>query len=83
VNCFSASLIYNWCFLAMPHRRLAHADEARQWLAKPVQGIEQAEKKATDPARGKPMPWNCRLTLPLLRREAEELLGSRAAEAQK
>jgi Tfp pilus assembly protein PilF len=28
----------NWLVLAMSHQRLAHAEEARQWFTKAVQG---------------------------------------------
>jgi serine/threonine protein kinase/tetratricopeptide (TPR) repeat protein len=70
-------LIYNRLFLAMAHHCLGHADEARQSLDKAVQWMEQAsQEKAKDAASKIPMPWNRRLTLELLRREAETLIRS-------
>jgi len=52
---------YDWCFLAMAHHRLGHADDARRWLAE----IARA-------ARGSP-PADEELTR--FRAEAESLLG--------
>ena len=60
--------------LAMTHHRLGHADEARQWLDKAVQKIEQAQQEGQATSGGAALAWNRRLTLQLLRREAEELL---------
>ena len=60
-----------WLFLALAHERLGHPDEARQWLAKAVREIDQPS-----PERAKiNQVWNRRLTLGLLRREAEALVG--------
>ena len=58
---------YTWFFLAMAHQRLGHAKEARAWLEKTQKQMEQ--KSSAD------VPWNRRLTLQLLNREAEALLG--------
>jgi tetratricopeptide (TPR) repeat protein len=63
---------YAWFFLAMAHQRLGHAEEARQWLQKAQKQIEQ--KSSID------LPWNRRLTLQLLRRETETLLGTNDAK---
>jgi hypothetical protein len=52
---------------------LGHAEEARQWLGKGIKGMEQ---EAGDSG----LPWNRRLTLQLLCREAEALLRQPAAE---
>jgi serine/threonine protein kinase/WD40 repeat protein/tetratricopeptide (TPR) repeat protein len=66
-------IVCNWCFLAMTHHRLGHTAEAASWLAKAVLAIDQpSSETADDPAT---RIWNRRLTLQLLRREAEELLG--------
>ena len=51
-------------------QRLGHTTEAASCLKKAVQAIDEP-KTAQDPAT---IPWNRRLTLQLLRREAEELL---------
>jgi hypothetical protein len=67
-----SSIVYNWLFQAMTEHRLGHAEEAKQWLAKAIKDIEQLPQDR--PQVGAAMPWNRRLTLQLLRREAEELL---------
>jgi tetratricopeptide (TPR) repeat protein len=72
---FRQPIAYNWFFLAMAHHRLGHSDEAQKWLDKAVQWTDQAgQEKEKDPAIKVPMPWNRRLTLQLLRREAETLI---------
>ena len=60
---------YAWFLLAMAHHRLGHADEARAYLERAVKRTEE-ELGAKPPAS-----WNRRLTLRLLRREAEALLA--------
>jgi hypothetical protein len=61
----------------MAHHRLGHAVEAREWLNKAVQWMDQAgQEKGKDAGVKVPMPWNRRLTLQLLRREAETLIHS-------
>jgi tetratricopeptide (TPR) repeat protein len=71
-----SSPAYTWFFLAMAHHRLGHAEQAREWLD---QAAKWAEKTGKDSVRSgpgrKPLPWNRRLTLELLRREAESLIG--------
>ena len=63
---------YTWLFLAMAHHRLGHAEESRQWLDK---GVTWTDKALREHEQGvKPLPWNRRLTLKLLRQEAETLL---------
>jgi len=61
-----SSPAYAWFFLAMAHHRLGHATEAHAWLEK---AIAQAEQEI----QAQP-PWNRRLTLGLLRQEAEGLI---------
>jgi tetratricopeptide (TPR) repeat protein len=58
---------YTWFFLAMAHHRLGHREEARRWLDKAIQRTEQE-------TRNESLHWNRRVTLQLLRREAEELV---------
>jgi tetratricopeptide (TPR) repeat protein len=58
---------YAWFFLAMAHHRVNHAEDARKWLEKANQGMDQETKNNG-------VPWNRRLTLQLLRREAEALI---------
>ena len=78
-----SAIIYNWLFRAMLQHRLDNTAEAASWLKKAVQDIDQP-KIAQDPAT---IPWNRRLTLQLLRREAEELLknesGVRKQDSEK
>jgi serine/threonine protein kinase/tetratricopeptide (TPR) repeat protein len=63
---------YTWFFLAMAHHQLGHAQEARQWLDKGIGWVDQE-------TRNNALPWNRRLTLQLLRREAEAVLKDLAA----
>lgn len=65
---------YTWFFLAMAHQRLGHGVEAKQWLDKARQPKEPKNKDAH-------MPWNRRLTLQILRDEAEALLGGKEEKA--
>jgi Tfp pilus assembly protein PilF len=58
---------YTWFFLAMAHHRLGHGEEARQWLDKAVKHMEEETSN-------KDLLWNRRLTLHVLRREAEEMM---------
>jgi tetratricopeptide (TPR) repeat protein len=64
---------YTWFFLAMTHHRLGHTDEAKDWLNKARDATEKAFNEHD--AGTVVLPWNRRLTLTLLRREAEGLLG--------
>jgi serine/threonine protein kinase/WD40 repeat protein/tetratricopeptide (TPR) repeat protein len=68
---------YRWLFLAMAHQRLGHAGEARRWLDKANKWIRRQAKEPSNPAEGS---WNRRLTLGLLRREAEALRDRPAAD---
>jgi hypothetical protein len=56
----------DWIFLAMTHQALGHADEARDWLTRSVQRIDSPASAS--------LPWEERLELQLLRREAEALI---------
>jgi serine/threonine protein kinase/WD40 repeat protein/tetratricopeptide (TPR) repeat protein len=72
----SSTIVYNRLFLAMAHHRLGHAEEAASWLKKVVKEIDEPSPiTAQDPAT---KLWNHQLTLRLLRREAEELLGKKS-----
>lgn len=63
------SLHYAWYFLAMTHRALGDNDQAQSWLKKANAWMEQVVANQEDPPT-----WNRRLTLKLLRAEAENLI---------
>jgi serine/threonine protein kinase len=65
------SLAYPRFFLAMAHHRLGHVKESHQWLDRAVQRTQQ------EMAKPDAVPWNRSLTLRLLRREAEAMVGKR------
>jgi WD40 repeat protein/tetratricopeptide (TPR) repeat protein len=75
-----------WLFLALAHQRLKHPEEAKKWLDKAREWIEQARRQKVG-ERGKDktlswhtIPWNERLALTLLQREAEALLKDAKAD---
>ena len=68
---------YTWFFLAMAHHRLGHREEAKKWLDKAVAWTEKTIREADQGTTY--LPWNRRLTLKLLREEAEALLKSAPA----
>jgi serine/threonine protein kinase/WD40 repeat protein/tetratricopeptide (TPR) repeat protein len=78
---YRTNMLHTWFFLAMAHQRLGHAEEARRWLDKAIQGTQEALKPAAGPPGKSANPdgvlgpnWSRRLTLQLLRREAEQLI---------
>jgi len=85
-----SNMLHTWFFLAMAHHRLGHADLARRWLEKGIQGTEEALKPPAEP-QGKhgnsdgaiPPNWHRRLTLLLLRREAEQLIQDPGTKSEK
>jgi hypothetical protein len=59
----------------MTHARLGHPDEARKWLDKAVQRIDQIGRdKPKQGAADEFDTWPTRLEFQVLRREAEDLL---------
>jgi tetratricopeptide (TPR) repeat protein len=68
--------VVNWLLLAMAHQRQGKDAEARRWLDKAVESIEQAGKANQTGVTGRlPVPsLNDHLEVLLLRREAEQLL---------
>jgi hypothetical protein len=61
----------------MAHHRSGHAEDARQCLDNAIKQMEQeAQDLSNDPGKY----WNRRLTLQLLRREAEALLTGPAGD---
>ncbi|MDZ4689371.1 MAG: tetratricopeptide repeat protein [Planctomycetaceae bacterium] len=65
------AIAYNWLFLAMTQHRLGHAAEAEKWLK---MALDEMDRPQPEKSQAAAIPWNRRLTLQLLRREAEELL---------
>jgi len=69
---------WDWCFLAMAHHHLGHADEARRCLSEAKQWIDAAKHYAEDDPTGT-LPvwegWDQPVVYPLLLREAENLLS--------
>jgi tetratricopeptide (TPR) repeat protein len=71
---------WDWCFLAMAHHRLGHAEKARRCLVKAARWIDEANREELDdptgtrPAWGN---WHEPVVYPLLLQEAEVLLGAK------
>jgi WD40 repeat protein/tRNA A-37 threonylcarbamoyl transferase component Bud32/tetratricopeptide (TPR) repeat protein len=63
---------WDWLFLALANHKLGHADEARKWLTRAQQWIDQAPKEGANA-----LPWDQRLELRLLRAEAEEAISKK------
>jgi serine/threonine protein kinase/WD40 repeat protein/Flp pilus assembly protein TadD len=87
---YRTNLLHTWFFLAMANYRLGHADLARRWLDKAVQGTEEALKLPAEFLRNSanadgvlPPNWNRRLTLQMLRQEAEQLIQSPGTKPEK
>jgi WD40 repeat protein/serine/threonine protein kinase/Flp pilus assembly protein TadD len=83
---YRTNMLQTWFFLAMAHHRLGHAEKARRWLEKASRVTEAAlkppEKYSTDTG-AIPPNWAQKLTLQLLRREAEELIQGPGAKPPK
>ncbi len=87
---YGTNMLHAWFYLAMAHHRLGHADEARRWLDRAVQGTQEAlESPAEPPAKSGntdgviPPNWSRRLTLGLLRREAERWIQAPGTKPEK
>ena len=68
------SLAYTWYFLAMAHHASGHTDEAKKWLQKAA-SVDGSGDPAHEEDDGAHLAWNRRLTLNLLRAEAETTIG--------
>jgi WD40 repeat protein/Flp pilus assembly protein TadD len=87
---YRTNMLHTWSYLAMAHHRLGHADEARRWLDRAVQGTQEALKSPAEPPAKSgnadgviPPNWDRRLTLGLLRREAEQLTQAPGTKPRK
>jgi tetratricopeptide (TPR) repeat protein len=68
-------IAYTWFFLAMAEHRLGHSDEARKCLELAADSVAKREGKEGLEALGEnTIPWNRRVTLQILHREAEAVL---------
>jgi tetratricopeptide (TPR) repeat protein len=65
-----------WLLLALAHHRLGHADQARQGLARALAEID----RLAQPGSGDHAPWDERLLVQFLRREAEERINAPAGK---
>jgi serine/threonine protein kinase/Flp pilus assembly protein TadD len=71
---------WDWCFLAMAHHCLGHADEARRCLAEAARWIDEANRHEEDDlTRTRPSwdSWHERVVYALLLREAEAFVGAK------
>jgi len=71
---------WDWCFLAMAHHRLGHAEEARRCLVEAARWIDEANRvQLDDPTTLGPTwgHWDEPVVYPLLLREAEALLSAK------
>ncbi|MGM0490870.1 MAG: hypothetical protein ACQESR_29450, partial [Planctomycetota bacterium] len=67
-----SSPAYTWYFLAMAHDKLGHETDTRKWLDKATQWTDKVLSAHEDGTA--PLAWNRRLTLKLLRDEAEGMI---------
>ncbi len=95
VQCFETAArtyvprAWDWCFLAMAHHRLGHADDARRCLAEAQRWIEAANRRVEDTklrgedemSRTQPawIEWAEPALFPMLVQETRELLGKGGA----
>jgi WD40 repeat protein/tetratricopeptide (TPR) repeat protein/tRNA A-37 threonylcarbamoyl transferase component Bud32 len=60
--------------LALAYHRLGNAEEAHRWLKKAVRWLDEKTAAQKSPDAVAPLPWDRRMELDLLRREAERAL---------
>jgi tetratricopeptide (TPR) repeat protein len=72
INAILASPIYGIYFLAMAHAQLNHTNEAEEWFQRASDLDPLARAGETNAVPG--IAWNRRLTLQLLRKEADSVL---------
>jgi WD40 repeat protein/serine/threonine protein kinase/tetratricopeptide (TPR) repeat protein len=72
-----SSVLYTWLLLAMAHHRQGHAAQARKWLARAIDASDEPVAVPNAQAPAGPVPWNRKLSIRLLRREAEELINGK------
>jgi tetratricopeptide (TPR) repeat protein len=67
-----SSPAYTWYFLAMAHQANKQAEVAKKWLDKATEWTDKVVRE--DEEGTNPLSWNRRLTLKLLREEAETMI---------
>jgi Tfp pilus assembly protein PilF len=72
------TVTYAWLFLALSEQRLGHAGEANKWLQKALKDLDEPPPERAIEVGG--TSCNRRLTLQLLRREAEEQLVNKSGQ---
>jgi serine/threonine protein kinase/WD40 repeat protein/tetratricopeptide (TPR) repeat protein len=84
---YRTNMLHTYFFLAMAHERLGHNAEARRWLDKASQATEEVLKPSAEQSQkfsmaagAIPPNWARKLTLQLLRREAEQFVQSLRAQ---
>jgi serine/threonine protein kinase/WD40 repeat protein len=75
--------VFNWLVLAMAHHRLNHDEEARTWLKKAWDWIEDKSRSRADKRGSHAWHWRVRLCMRLLREEAETALRTQNQPAGK
>ncbi|MHB9080189.1 MAG: protein kinase domain-containing protein [Pirellulaceae bacterium] len=70
---------YAWYLLAIAHGQLGQLDDARRWHERATSWMTAARAEQAQGTRA-PWPWNRRLTLELLEREAAQVLPANVAE---
>lgn len=91
VECFEASArkfrprALDWCFLAMAHHRLGHADDARRCLAEARRWIDAATHASADLSSVQPAwgGWYEKVVFPRLLQEAEMLLNHKSEDRRR
>jgi len=73
----SPSPAYTWYFLAMAHHKAGNNDEAVQWLKRANDWTDNALADKDTPPQ-----WNRKITLELLRKEAEALVKNKNQESE-
>ncbi len=81
VSVATTSPAYGQFFLAMACSQLGRDQQARRWLTQAIQAAERDVREQPTDSEARPR-WNRRLTLQLLREEAEELLNRREEDPE-
>jgi serine/threonine protein kinase len=75
---FQSQRPYGWFFLAMVHQRLGHTDQARKWMTQASEwtanAVRAARRAQSPTSNDSTLRWECRESLKLFRREAEDLI---------